>query len=245
MKLLATAFALAVGASAFAQTDKRPAYEVASVKLNTTGSSSSGTDGSPGQIVMTNLAIERLVERAYGVTPPQVIGPEWLGAVRVDVAAKYPPNATAADHVAMLRTLLEDRFKIEVHRETRQMNGYALVPAKSGFKLKPVTGCEQDTDHGGGRVQTLSARCTSLSTLAELFSRYLGIVVQDKTGIEGAFDFALKWTNQDAKPGSKELDTVPTAFEALPDAMGLRLQPQKVSVEVVVVDHIERAPTEN
>lgn len=242
MQLLATTFVLAL---AFAQTDMRPAYEVASVKLNTTGSNHTGTDGSPGQIVMTNQSIARLVQRAYGVTPPQVIGPDWLGSVRVDIAAKYPANASEADRVAMLRTLLEDRFKLAVHRETRQLNSYALVPAKSGFKLKSVSDCHQDTDHDSGRVETLTAHCTTLSALAQLLSRYIGVVVQDKSGIEGAFDFKLKWTNPDAKPESKSLDTVPTVFEALQDVMGLRLQPQKAQVEVIVVDHIEQMPSEN
>jgi uncharacterized protein (TIGR03435 family) len=242
VQFLATTLALAL---AFVQTDTRPAYEVASVKLNTTGSKHTGTDGSPGQIVMTNQSIARLVQRAYGVTPPQVIGPDWLATVRVDVAAKYPAKASGVERVAMLRTLLEDRFKIAVHRETRQLNVYALVPAKSGFKLKAVTDCEQDTDHDGGSVQTLSARCTPLNLLAQLLSRYMDVVVQDKTGIDGAFDFELKWTSQDDKPGSKEPDTIPAIFEVLQDAMGLRLQPQKAQVEVVVVDHIERTPTEN
>ncbi|SPE35763.1 conserved hypothetical protein [Candidatus Sulfopaludibacter sp. SbA3] len=87
---------------------------------------------------MTNMTLRRLIERAYGVKPNQLAGPDWLNSVHFDIAAKYPHDSKPADHPLMLRTLLEDRFKLTTHRETRDIPGYVLVVAKGGFKLKPV-----------------------------------------------------------------------------------------------------------
>jgi len=225
--------------------DARPAYEAASVKINTTGPGHSSTDGSKGQVVMTNQTLKRLIERAYNVKPFQVTGPGWMEDVRFDIAAKYPPDSTNGDRLLMLRTLLEDRFHLAVHLESKDMPGYALVVAKSGFKLKPVEPGGAGTDHNGGRVQTMTATKNSMAQLADFVARTLGEMVVDQTGIEGVYDFELRWTNEDQNPSATDLDGVPSLFTALEETLGLRLQPQKVPVEIVVVDHVERVPTEN
>lgn len=234
----------ASGALIWAQ-DTRPAFEVASIKLDNSGSGHSGTDGSPGQIMFTNLTMERLIERAYGVKPSQVQGPDWMETTRFDIVAKYPEGSKSADHQVMLRTLLEDRFKLAVHREKAEKPGYALMVVKSGFKLKAVEHEGSDTNHQGGRIQTLSAKGTSMPTLADLLSRYLGEVVVDKTGISGAYNFDLRWTTDDEKPNETGVEPAPTIFIALQETLGLRLQGQKVPVEMIVVDHLEKTPTEN
>jgi len=237
---------LAAGAVSGQPQDGRPAYEAAFVKLNTSGSGSRSSNGSRGQIVMTNQTLKRLIERAYGVKPFQVTGPGWMETVCFDIVAKYPPDTRYEDRPLMLRTLLEDRFKLAVHRESKDMPGYALVVAKGGFKLKPVEPAGgSGTDHNGGRVETMTAKKTSMAELAELVGRFLGETVVDKTGIEGVYDFALRWTKDDLDPNGTDAASAPTLFIALQETLGLRLQPQKVPVEIVVVDHVERVPTEN
>jgi uncharacterized protein (TIGR03435 family) len=232
---------LALAGSVFAQSsDTRPAYEAASVKLNTSGDPHSGTDGSKGQIVMTNLTLERLIERAYGVKPTQVSGPNWLADVHVDIMAKFPPDTKDSEHPQMLRALLEDRFKLAVHRETKELPGYALLVAKGGFKLKPVDVEDDDTQHQGGRIQTLAAKGTSMALLADLVSRYLNTIVVDKTGIDGVYNFDLRWVSDEEKA-----EDIPTLPIALQETLGVRLQAQKVPVDVIVVDRVERVPTEN
>ena len=237
MVLLLSASAL------FAQTTTPLAYEAASVKLNISGSGHSGSDGSKGQVMMTNLSLHRLIERAYNVKPPQVSGPDWLESVRFDIAAKYSPDTSESDHALMLRTLLEERFKLALHRETKDLSGYALVVAKGGFKLKPVEAEDDDTNHQGGRVQSLSAKGTSMAVLADLVSRYMNILVIDKTGIGGVYNFDLRWITDDQN--AERAEEIPTLPIALQETLGLRLQAQKVPVEVLVVDHAERVPTEN
>jgi len=243
---------LAAGAGFAQRQDVRPAYEAASVKPNTAGSNGSSSNGSKGQIVFANQTLKRLVERAYGVKPFQVATPRWMEEIRFDIAAKYPPDTKNDDRPLMLRTLLEDRFKLAVHRESKDMPGYALVVAKSGFKLKPVEpGGSGDSrvvgydSSNGGRVQTLTAKKTSMALLADLLARDLGVMVIDRTAIEGVYDFELRFTLDDQNSSGSDADPAPSLFAALQETLGLRLLSQKVPVEIIVVDHAERVPAEN
>ncbi len=113
--------------------DAHPAYEVASIKPNTSGDGHSVTNGDQGQIVFINQTLKRLLERAYSVGPFQIAGPNWMESLHFDIAAKYPPDSKKDDRAPMLRTLLEDRFKLAVHHESKDLPGYALVLAKGGF----------------------------------------------------------------------------------------------------------------
>ena len=235
-------------AAAFAQApNARPAYEAASIKPNNSVSGNSSSNGSKGQVLMSNQSLKRLVERAYGVKPFQVTCPGWMEDAHFDIAAKYPSDTKAEDRMPMLRTLLEDRFKLAVHRESKEMPGYSLIVAKSGFKLKPVDpgGRGSDTNGTGGRIRTLTAQRTSMAQLADLLSRYLSQMVVNDTGLDGVYDFEFRWTNDDQNTGGKDADTVPSLFTAVEEALGLRLHAQKVPVEMIVVDHAERVPTEN
>ncbi|HUA59216.1 MAG TPA: TIGR03435 family protein [Verrucomicrobiae bacterium] len=239
-----------VAASALAQpANVRPSYEAASVKLNESGSTSSSSNGSKGQIVITNNSLHRLVQRAYNVKPYQVIAPEWTNNVRVNIVAKYPPDTTNADRIAMMRTLLEDRFRLAAHQETREMPGYVLVVAKGGFKLKPVeAGGSSTNSNGRGRINDFTGSKVSMDQLAAYVAAEMDQVVIDKTGLSGVYDFELHWTRDDQTPASTDgsaANPLPTLPIALEEVLGVRLQAQKVPVGVIVVDHLERTPTEN
>lgn len=224
----------------------RPAYEAASIHPNDTADSHSGTDGYEGRIMFENQPLHRLIEIAYGVTPAQVNGPDWLNTLRFDITATYPPNSSRAEREAMLRTLLEDRFKLAVHRETKEMSGYALVVAKGGFKLKPAEPAGDDgTQHTGGPVQALKATNTSMATLAGLLSRYMGQIVVDRTGLGSVYNFELHWSRDDAGADTEGPNAPPAIYTALQETLGLHLQAQKVPVEIVAVDHAEKVPTGN
>jgi len=239
---------LAAGAVLAQTPDARPAFEAASVKPNTTGSNSSRTDGNKGQIVMVNQTLRRIVERAFNVKPFQVSGPGWMEGVRFDVTAKYPPDTKSEDRAVMLRTMLEDRFKLTTHRESKEMPGYALVVAKSGLKLKPVEKGPGGTSSNSTNNQvTLQVTAVSMAEVADYLARRLGSTVMDGTGAVGAYSFELHW-NSDDQLGGPGGDPGAGEFAAIQDALstlGLRLQAQKVPVEVVVVDHVERVPAEN
>lgn len=220
-----------------------PVYEAASIKVSTAPNNNSSTNGSKGQIVFTNVTLHRLIERAWGVKPIQVSGPGWLDDVRFDIAAKYPPDTKSDDRWLMLRALLQERLKLAVHTETRDLPGYALVVAKGGFKLRPVDPADgSDTNHNGGRIHTLVAKRTPLSTLAEVLTRSLGELVVDRTGLNAVYDFDLRWSQDEQTDGP---DGAPSIFSALQETLGVKLQAQKIPMEVVVVDRAERLPVEN
>jgi uncharacterized protein (TIGR03435 family) len=236
--------------AASAQTaDTRPSYEAAFLKANTTASNGSSSNGSKGQVVMVNQSLRRLVERAYNVKPFQVVAPDWLDGLRFDITAKYPEGSKNSDRPAMLRTLLEDRFKLAAHTETKELPGYSLALAKGGLKIQPV---EVGKDGGGtssndnNHVVTLKVTAIEMSELADYLARRLGSVVVDKTGAQGAYTFELHWSLDD--PNGGPAAAAAAEFAAVQEAigsLGLRLQATKVPTQVVVVDHLERVPTEN
>jgi len=196
---------------------------------------------------MQNQTLRRLVERAYNVKAFQVSGPDWMENVRFDVMAKYPPDTRSEDRPAMLRTLLEDRFKLATHRETKEVPGYALVVAKGGLKIKPVEkGPGGTSSNSTNSLVSLKVTSVSMTELADYLARRLGSAVSDGTGADGVYTFELQWTLDEQFSGA--VDREAGEFAAIQDAisaLGLHLQAQKVPVEIVVVDHVERVPTEN
>jgi uncharacterized protein (TIGR03435 family) len=224
---------------------ERPAYEVASIKLNNSDSGNSSSHGSKGQIVFTNVSLKRLIDRAYNVKPFQVTAPDWTDSVHFDISAKYPPDVKDDDRKLMLRTLLEDRFKLAVHKETKEVQGYELVVSKKGFKLKPVEPGSGGTNSRGAYAETLTAKKVSMEGLADYVASNLGKAVVDKTGIPGVYDFEFRWAREDQPSDGTEADAAPSLFTAVEDTVGVRLQAQKVSLTIFVVDHVERMPDEN
>jgi uncharacterized protein (TIGR03435 family) len=198
---------------------------------------------------MVNQTLKRLVERAYNVKPFQVTGPEWMENVRFDITAKYPENSRNEDRPAMLRTLLEDRFKLAAHSETKQLPGYELVVAKSGLKIKPVEkGPAGTSSNSSNNLEKLQVTSVPLTEFADFLARRLGATVVDATKADGLYTFELHWSLDDPTAGGGAVDRGAGEFAAIQDAIatiGLHLQATKVPVQVVVVDHIERVPVEN
>ena len=175
-----------------------------------------------------------MIELAYGVRDYQLDGPDWLNSVRFDIAAKPPPGYQHAQLQPLLRNLLADRFKLIVRHDSKQVSGYALVIAKSGAKLHESTG---PRTYFTVRPGLISGTQRSLQELTGALARMLSRPVVDQTGLMAAYDIKLEWT-QDPE---QEL----SIFTALQEQLGLRLQAQKVPIDVVIVDHVQKTPTEN
>jgi uncharacterized protein (TIGR03435 family) len=124
------------GAQAAGQSDAQPAFEVASVKLAVWGSGHGASD--PGTLVLTYESIADLLMRAYGVQRHRIIGPAWLDSVVLDIYAKMPKDSTKEQIPRMLQTLLAERLKLAVHRESRPIPVYELVVGKDGPRMKEV-----------------------------------------------------------------------------------------------------------
>jgi uncharacterized protein (TIGR03435 family) len=164
----------------------------------------------------------------------------------------------------MLQTLLTDRFKLSIRRETKEMPTYQLVVAKNGPKLQKTDadcGASYTACHGfSGGPRHLSGSGVDMYDLTLILSRYSDQPVIDRTGIEGLFDLKLQWnphwprlpTDDNPRDPAVEAREGPrpdpaslgTLFDALEQQLGLKLESHRGPVEVYVIDHVER-PSEN
>jgi uncharacterized protein (TIGR03435 family) len=144
----------------------------------------------------------------------------------------------------MVRALLAERFKLVCHMETRELPIYALVIAKGGPNLTPSKSNGLRT---GGSYGMLTGEGLTVDGLARELAKIVGRVVVDKTEIEGRFDVTLRWTLDEGPArlnGVPISDPPPALFTAIQEQLGLKLEPQKGPVQVVIVDHVEM-PTGN
>jgi len=230
-----------------------PVFEVASIKLNKSGARGGRFSTEQGGIVATNMPLRTFIKAAYGIQDYQLSGgPGWLDSERYDIAAKSERAVLDDKLLLMLRALLEDRFKLTLHREKKELPGYALVMGKSGLKIHEVKQEGKSwTRFGRG---SLNGHEVSMSALADALSGRLGRPVVDSTGVKGVFDIKLEWTPDESQPrGPKEsVEPLPaddgaggpTIFTALQEQLGLRLESRKGPVEIVVIDRVEK-PSEN
>lgn len=217
-------------------------FEVASIKPNNSGDNSTSTTTNDGEVIMRNNTLRQLIQNAFDVRSFSLSGPDWLTAVHFDITAKLPRKSTFAEQRLMMQALLIERFGLAVHHETKTIQGYALVTAKNGPKIEPVA------DNGGhstnsSRGKIVAERMT-MAQLADTLSRQLRQPVSDMTDLKGAFNFTLTYMpdSGEEKPGG---ETGPSVYTALHEQLGLRLQARKIPVDIVVVDHVERTPTDN
>ena len=205
-----------------------------------------------------NASLKALIGYAWDKQPTQISGgPKWLDSDRFDIEAK-PRSITAmpADWTsrqqwfrqlrAMLQSLLEDRFRVVVHYETRQEPVYELVLAKGGSRLKEPSTNEALPNLNVGRGQ-ITANAMPLSRLTPVLSALVRRPVIDKTGLINRYDFILTFTpdvfqSGPPAPGAPPpVDTdTPSLFAALQEQLGLKLEPTKGPVEQLVVDRAEK-----
>jgi uncharacterized protein (TIGR03435 family) len=226
-------------------------FDVASIKLAPPGSKPGSVstrisvwaakDNQPGKLDYYNISLAEIIGQAYRVQQNQIEGADSLIPDRFDIHAVIPAG-TDADQVAlMLQALLQERFKLALHRDTRQLPVYALTIGKNGAKLKPAesaSGINSDTNRTNWHV---SAK-TTIPQFAEFLARKLDRLVVDETSLSGVFEIVL-----DAAPysldGSQDA-AGPSIFTALQEQLGLRLEARRAPVEILVVDAAER-PSEN
>jgi len=216
------------------------------VKPNTSGDGHSSSHGHPDNIDIKNTPLRMIIMSAYRVKDYQIAGPAWLQSERYDIVAKAPLGTGSGDKIAsMLQTLLEDRFKLETHRETKDFPVYGLVPAKGGLKIKQTepggSGMDSHNDEAGGK---LTAEKVTMARLAEWLSRWVDRPVIDMTGTTAAYDFTLKYSIENQKTESTTV-SYPILTLAIQDQLGVRLEKRVAPIEMLVIDHAEKVPAEN
>ena len=279
LRLFATAVMLEMGVLFAIGVVKSPAqsvmqFEVASIKLNTSGTTSMKFPvPAGGRLTATNIPLKALISfAAYGGQNSQLTAPDWTSSQRFDVDARaVGPNITREEYQRMLRALLEDRFKLELHHETRDLPAYELFLAKGGSLLKPADpkACDPvgaTNDQGTNRVgvtcgtfftgqTSIDARSMTMTQFANVLAIVLGRPVVDRSGIDGRFDIHLNLDPQGVNLGNgftgltSDADqrdgAQPSIFSALQQQLGLRLQSHKEPTDVIVIDRLNRLPTDN
>jgi len=284
-----------------------PSFEVASIKPAPPQGNmirvKMGSDA--GRLDYNNVALRDVVRVAYRVKDYQVSGPDWLGSARFDITAKFPEGATKEQVPEMLQALLADRFKLQMHREKKDLPVYALVVGKGGPKLQksdpnddsfpggmggpapppppPGAAVGHNTNvqttaggrgggegrGGGGRGMMMinmngrmEAKKVTIGGLAEMLARMLDRPVIDETGIAGDYDFQLEFgpdemrnmragmmvppvgADAHSSPADAASDPGQSIFTAV-QKFGLKLEPRKAPLDIIVIDHVEKTPTEN
>jgi len=237
-----------------------PQFEVASVKLSKSGAPGGNVQLTPGRFRGSDLALQWLILVAYKIGGFQLSGdlPGWTLSERFNIDAKSESPASDDTTLLMLQNLLEQRFKLTMHRETKEGPVYVLTVAKNGIRMQPGTCVSTVADlpnecgnsHSGGSIQTLDWRVVHISvpdgvgyrSLAAQLSNTLGRTVIDKTGLIGTYDVHLRWTSDSAPTGASPPDdsATPSLFTAIEEQLGLRLTAARGPVEYVIVDYVER-----
>lgn len=186
------------------------------------------------------MQLSVLVQMAFGVDTYRLAMPEWAQGVKFDIAAKTGSAVplTYEQMKPLLEKMLAERFGMTYHRETREMQGYAMVPAKGGLKLTPAK--PGSSKMGGGRSGAIDMPNTTMKSFAGMLTAMLKRPVEDRTGAAGDYEVKLRF----AREGDTE-STLPSIFTAVQEELGVKLESAKVPVEMVVIDHLEKAPTEN
>ncbi len=260
----------------------RPKFEVASIKPSDHGSQGTFLRRLPGGLyTATNASLRALIASAYlNEFPPkgELIfgGPGWIDSALFNIEARVEGNPGNAQTYLMVQSLLEDRFKLEVHHETRLLPIYALelaMPGRTGPLLTPHSGEAKCTNTDGtpgkglrqpadgeampaycggffinprpGDLRETGNRIT-MDMLGQFLRQSVDRPIVDRTGLSGVFDFSIEFAPEQG-PGSQlgpaanasNPSVPPTIFNALPEQLGLTLEPQTGPVDVIVIDHVE------
>jgi uncharacterized protein (TIGR03435 family) len=247
-----------------------PAFEVASIKPSAPGPTArTAGSPSPGTFAVAGLQLRFLISLAYGVQPNQVLGgPNWIDSQAYDVVAKPGGTVSEGQLSLILQALLGDRFKLKIHRETREVPVYALTVAKGGDKLHHVAegSCaprgrfltpppfepnqKPPCGTGGfrrGAIAVGQISAVSLDEFSKTLSTRLDRFVIDKTGLTGLFDIHVEFAPDEATPGllpgggaSPTDADGPSIFTAFQEQLGLKLEPTKGPAEFLVIDSAEK-----
>ena len=220
---------------------------------------------SPERIHYIGVTLKMLIQRAWGVKPEQVAGPNWLATQRYSITAKLPPQTTREEARVMLRNLLIERFQMRLHPETRSFRVYYLVISKKGAKLKsgerlnPAGDEEQQRKSLQSGLAAFKARSEALSfrptaslglgtapiaDFVDRLSPHLDRPVLDRTQLDGLYTFSLHWVADGAQQ-TDDMPRGPSLFAALEEQLGLELKPATDQLQVLVIDAVQKIPVEN
>lgn len=237
MKLLCGLFLLATCVTMNAQT-----IEVASIRPHkSTGDDPSNRNVTGSRFVATATSAQTLLRSAFGVDAKAILNtPPWVESDTFDIQATIADHAeikTPEQYSHLMLSLLEQHFGLTYHREQREAPIYWLVLDKTGKPGPGLVATKPGTPmnismNGGSRIDMRATNIT-LNDFAKAIQKRAGRTTEDHTGISGNYDLHLQWAT-DPSPESDD----PTLPTVLKEQLGLKLQPAKGQVDVIVVDAI-------
>jgi uncharacterized protein (TIGR03435 family) len=238
--------------------DADPAFDVAVIKPNTSAGPGKGFQLRGRQFSTINTSVSDIITFAYGLHARQITGgPAWMESEKYDVTAKPAGEGQPNDKQwkIMFQKLLADRFQLTFHREKKELSVYAIVIGKTGPKLTKSAGNPSGLPglffRGLGNLPVTNATIADFAGVMQ--SAVLDRPVVDQTGLEGRFDFQLKWTPDETQfgglgikvpPPTDDAAAPPDLFTAMQEQLGLKLQAVKAPVDVIVIDRVAK-PSEN
>jgi uncharacterized protein (TIGR03435 family) len=230
----------------------QPVFEVASVRASAggkgEGSRRENIQASPGSLNMRNVSLKSAIRWAYHVMDYQISGPDWLGFERFDIAAKAASPVPEDQLRLMLQPLLAERFKLTLHRETKELPAYLLVVAKGGIKFH-----ESQTTDGEPVVNpdkthmTVEVNGVTATQFVEMLSNFLHAPVVNNTGLSGRYDAKVNFGKYLPDGTGKEgaFDPIGTILTGLQEELGLKVESKKLPLDLLIIDHAEKVPMEN
>jgi len=266
MRLVAVVLGAVCVSVATIAAQSAPAFDVASVKPNKSGSPTSSGRSTKGSVDFRNMQLRFLISNAFGVRPTRVIGgPGWIDTERYDIAARAPENTTDEQLSLMLRRLLVERFRLAAKMESREQPAYALVLAREDGRLGPNLLMSVDCDKraqfppapprpgatqlaampcgsrrwNDGRETVIQAGAQPIARLARFLDGMNNREVLERTNLSGTFTFELRFAPPTLSDASTDAG-LPSLFAALDEQLGLKLESTRAPVDVVVIDSVER-----
>jgi len=246
-------FSLLAGGLSGQVPGKLPEFEVASIKPSRTppgrGLASLREDikTEPTRVTLDNVTLNTAIRWAWKLGVYEISGPDYISGQRFDIAATTAAPASEDQLRLMLQSLLADRFKVAVHRQTREVSGYALATGKKPPKVTPIEGGVGGEGSMTGAGLVFEGHKMPLSRLADILASALKLPVKDMTGLEGNYDFKLDMRPYllNRQPTDGPLDLAGIALVAIDEQLNLRLEARKIPVDMVIVDRAEKMPSEN
>lgn len=237
--------AAAAHAVAMMPQDADPDWEVVSVRPSDPNAKNDGFDVRGRHEVIQNQPVEIMLMMAYGMQKSQLLNlPDWARTDRFDVdgVSDVEGQPDVRQFQSMVRKLLGERFGLKYHHDQREMPVFALTVARGGAKLTPSkgdpNGLPRDEGVGGGTIRTHHFINTSMPDLALLLLLDVDRPIVDQTGLEGRYDFQLRWSRDEANIADP--NAPPGLFTAFQEQLGLKLEPVRAPADVLVIDHVDR-----
>ncbi|HSU58946.1 MAG TPA: M56 family metallopeptidase [Bryobacteraceae bacterium] len=228
-----------------APTTPKPSFEVASIKPNHSGANAVGMFPSPGWLRVRNYTLKSLIEGAYGLANYQISGASgWMDSERYDVVAKAADAANFTQMEPMLQALLIDRFRLKFHHEWKERDVYSLEVAKSGEKIHVSSAADNRRPSIRILDDAVIGHKTSMETFAWALRGQLDRPVVNRTGLQGSFDFDLRYTPDGSSSEDPNVSSSASLFTAIQEQLGLKLNHARAPVEMLVIDYAQK-PSEN